>query len=239
MARASAVFAHDAKDTSMTYSVKELFKTLQGEGAQAGRAAVFCRFAGCNLWSGREQDRAGATCRFCDTDFVGTDGPGGGKFATAEMLADAILRTWQGANDGANPGANRGPYSGHPFVVFTGGEPLLQLDAALVAAAHARGIEIAIETNGTLAPPAGIDWICVSPKAGAPWTLRRGDELKLVYPQEGLAPEDLGEFSFKHQWLQPMDGPQRAANTEQAVRYCLDHPAWRLSLQTHKLIGIP
>src|ERR1700756_4428749 len=173
---------------SMTYSVKELFKTLQGEGAQAGRAAVFCRFAGCNLWSGREQDRAEATCRFCDTDFVGTDGLGGGKFETAEMLADAILRTWQGANDGAIDGA----CSGRPFVVFTGGEPLLQLDAALVASAHARGIEIAIETNGTLAPPAGIDWICVSPKAKAPWTLRRGDELKLVYPQEGLAPDDVG-----------------------------------------------
>ncbi len=210
----------------MTYSVKELFKTLQGEGAQAGRAAVFCRFAGCNLWSGREEDRATAACTFCDTDFVGTDGDGGGKFDSAEALADAIVRTW-----------DRAP--GNPFVVFTGGEPLLQLDAPLVAAAHARGIEIAIETNGTLAPPAGIDWICVSPKAKAPWALKRGDELKLVYPQEGLLPDDVGELAFRHFWLQPMDGPARAANTEQAVRYCLEHPRWRLSLQTHKLIGIP
>jgi len=210
----------------MTYSVKELFKTLQGEGAQAGRAAVFCRFAGCNLWSGREEDRASAVCMFCDTDFVGTDGAGGGKFASAGALADAIVHTWDNA-------------PGHPFVVFTGGEPLLQLDAALVAAAHARGIEIAIETNGTLEPPPGIDWTCVSPKAGAPWTLRRGDELKLVYPQDGLAPGDVGDVAFRHFWLQPMDGPQRAANTENAVRYCLAHPRWRLSLQTHKLIGIP
>jgi 7-carboxy-7-deazaguanine synthase (Cx14CxxC type) len=210
----------------MSYSVKELFKTLQGEGAQAGRAAVFCRFAGCNLWTGREEDRATAVCTFCDTDFVGTDGAGGGKFDSAEALADAIVRTW-------------GDAPGHPFVVFTGGEPLLQLDAPLVAAAHARGIEIAIETNGTLEPPAGIDWICVSPKANAPWALKRGDELKLVYPQEGLAPDDVGEVEFRHFWLQPMDGPQRAANTERAVRYCLAHPRWRLSLQTHKLIGIP
>jgi 7-carboxy-7-deazaguanine synthase len=210
----------------MTYSVKELFKTLQGEGAQAGRAAVFCRFAGCNLWSGREEDRATAACTFCDTDFVGTDGDGGGKFDSAEALADAIVRAWDKAPS-------------HPFVVFTGGEPLLQLDAPLVAAAHARGIEIAIETNGTLAPPAGIDWTCVSPKANAAWTLRRGDELKLVYPQDALSPDDVGEVAFRHFWLQPMDGPARAANTEQAVRYCLEHPRWRLSLQTHKLIGIP
>jgi 7-carboxy-7-deazaguanine synthase len=187
---------------------------------------VFCRFAGCNLWSGREEDRAGATCDFCDTDFVGTDGAGGGKFESAAALADAIVRTWNGA-------------PGQPFVVFTGGEPLLQLDAALVAAVHARGAEIAVETNGTLEPPAGIDWICVSPKAKAPWRLRRGDELKLVYPQDGLVPDDLGEMSFRHFWLQPMDGPARAANTERAVRYCLAHPRWRLSLQTHKLIGIP
>jgi len=214
------------KTKRMTYSVKELFKTLQGEGAQAGRAAVFCRFAGCNLWSGREQDRAAATCNFCDTDFVGTDGHGGGKFETAEALSGAIVRTWDGA-------------PGHPFVVFTGGEPLLQLDAPLVAAAHAHGIEIAIETNGTLAPPAGIDWICVSPKAKAAWNLRQGDELKLVYPQDGLGPDDLSDFSFRHLWLQPMDGPQRTENTARAVRYCLDHPQWRLSLQTHKLIGIP
>jgi 7-carboxy-7-deazaguanine synthase (Cx14CxxC type) len=210
----------------MTYSVKELFKTLQGEGAQAGRAAVFCRFAGCNLWSGREEDRAAAVCTFCDTDFVGTDGDGGGKFASADALADAIVRTWDDA-------------SAKPFVVFTGGEPLLQLDAPLVAAVHARGIEIAIETNGTISPPAGIDWICVSPKAGAAWTLRRGDELKLVFPQDGLKPDDIGDVAFRHFWLQPMDGPQRAANTERAVRYCLAHPRWRLSLQTHKLIGIP
>jgi 7-carboxy-7-deazaguanine synthase (Cx14CxxC type) len=210
----------------MTYSVKELFKTLQGEGAQAGRAAVFCRFAGCNLWTGREEDRTAAVCNFCDTDFVGTDGNGGGKLASADALADAIVRTWEGA-------------PGHPYVVFTGGEPLLQLDAALVAAVHARGCEIAIETNGTLEPPDGIDWICVSPKAKAAWRLRRGDELKLIFPQDGLAPDDLGDVVFRHFWLQPMDGPQRAANTDRAVRYCLDHPRWRLSLQTHKLIGIP
>ena len=210
----------------MTYSVKELFKTLQGEGAQAGRAAVFCRFAGCNLWTGREEDRAAAVCNFCDTDFVGTDGDGGGKLESADALADAIVRTWSGA-------------PGHPYVVFTGGEPLLQLDAALIAAVHARGCEIAIETNGTLEPPDGIDWICVSPKAKAAWRLRRGDELKLVFPQDGLAPDDLGDVAFRHFWLQPMDGPQRAANTDRAVRYCLDHPQWRLSLQTHKLIGIP
>jgi 7-carboxy-7-deazaguanine synthase len=229
----------------MTYSVKELFKTLQGEGAQAGRAAVFCRFAGCNLWTGREEDRAGAVCTFCDTDFVGTDGDGGGKFDSAEALADAIVRTWEhdlGACSYRRTGnhfAGTCAAPGHPFVVFTGGEPLLQLDAALVAAAHARGIEIAIETNGTLEPPEGIDWICVSPKAKAPWTLRRGDELKLVYPQDGLAPDDVGDAAFRHFWLQPMDGPARAANTERAVRYCLAHPRWRLSLQTHKLIGIP
>jgi 7-carboxy-7-deazaguanine synthase len=210
----------------MTYSVKELFKTLQGEGAQAGRAAVFCRFAGCNLWSGREDDRATAVCQFCDTDFVGTDGAGGAKFESAEALADAIVRSWNGA-------------PGNPYVVFTGGEPLLQLDAALVTAVHARGAEIAIETNGTLAPPPGIDWICVSPKARAPWNLRRGDELKLVYPQDGLGPDDLPDVSFRHLWLQPMDGPQRAANTARAVGYCLAHPQWRLSLQTHKFIGIP
>jgi 7-carboxy-7-deazaguanine synthase len=232
------------RDRRMTYSVKELFKTLQGEGAQAGRAAVFCRFSGCNLWSGREEDRASATCTFCDTDFVGIDGDGGGKFETAEALADAIVRTWNAANFGACSDRRTGDHfagtcAGHPFVVFTGGEPLLQLDAPLIAAAHARGIEIAIETNGTLAPPAGIDWICVSPKARAAWTLRQGDELKLVYPQQGFGPDDLADFSFRHLWLQPMDGPDRAANTDRAVRYCLDHPQWRLSLQTHKLIGIP
>lgn len=210
----------------MTYSVKELFKTLQGEGAQAGRAAVFCRFAGCNLWSGREEDRAGATCRFCDTDFVGTDGEGGGKFRDADALADAIAACW-------------GADAARRYVVFTGGEPLLQLDKALVDAVHARGFEIAIETNGTLEPPPGIDWICVSPKEGADWVLKCGDELKLVYPQPGLAPDGMAGLPFRHFWLQPMDGPARAENTAAAVAYCLGHPDWRLSVQTHKMIGIP
>jgi 7-carboxy-7-deazaguanine synthase (Cx14CxxC type) len=210
----------------MTYSVKEIFKTLQGEGGNAGRASVFCRFAGCNLWSGREEDRAEATCRFCDTDFVGTDGEGGGKFATADDLSAAIARTW---GEGAE---NR-------FVVFTGGEPLLQLDKELVDSVHARGFWIAVETNGTMAPPEGLDWICVSPKAGAPFALRQGDELKLVYPQEGLDPQSLEDLPFAQFWLQPMDGPQRAANTVAAVAFCLAHPKWRLSLQTHKFIGIP
>lgn len=210
----------------MSYSVKELFKTLQGEGAQAGRAAVFCRFAGCNLWSGREQDRAGATCRFCDTDFVGLDGPGGGRFASAQALAEAIADAW-------------GTGSAGRFVVFTGGEPLLQVDPALIAAVHARGFEIAVETNGTLAAPAGLDWICVSPKSGAALVQRQGHELKLVFPQEGLAPGDLDGLDFRHFFLQPMDGPERARNTAQAVSYCLSHPRWRLSVQTHKMIGIP
>jgi 7-carboxy-7-deazaguanine synthase len=209
----------------MAYSAKEIFRTLQGEGAQVGRAAVFCRFAGCNLWSGREQDRASAVCTFCDTDFVGIDGSGGGKFESAEDLAQAIAQTW---GDGFD---NR-------FVVFTGGEPLLQLDADLIGAVHRKGFEIAIETNGTLEPPTGIDWICVSPKADAPWKLRAGDEIKLVYPQENLHPEDLQDFSFRHWWLQPMDGPDRAENTRRAVEYCLKNPRWRLSLQTHKFIGI-
>jgi 7-carboxy-7-deazaguanine synthase len=209
----------------MTYGVKEIFKTLQGEGAQAGRAAVFCRFAGCNLWSGREEDRATAVCQFCDTDFVGTEDGEGGKFATAESLAAAIEQSW-------------GRQIAQRFVVFTGGEPLLQLDEALVEAVHRRGFEIAIETNGTLAAPAGIDWICVSPKAGAPWNLREGDELKLVYPQEGLKPDDVGDAAFRHYWLQPMDGPMRTENTELAVRYCLEHPPWRLSVQTHKYTGV-
>jgi 7-carboxy-7-deazaguanine synthase len=209
----------------MTYSVKEIFKTLQGEGAQAGRAAVFCRFAGCNLWSGREEDRATAVCQFCDTDFVGTEDGEGGKFATAESLASAIEQRW-------------GRQTAQRFVVFTGGEPLLQLDEALVDAVHALGFEIAIETNGTLAAPAGIDWICVSPKAGAPWNLRVGNELKLVYPQEGLKPDDVGDAAFRHYWLQPMDGPMRTENTELAVRYCLEHPPWRLSVQTHKYTGV-
>lgn len=210
----------------MTYAVKELFKTLQGEGAHAGRAAVFCRFAGCNLWSGREADRESAVCNFCDTDFVGTDGEGGGKFPDAEELAAAIGKTWGEGRD------NR-------FVVFTGGEPLLQLDARLVAAVHGHGFEIAIETNGTMEPVAGIDWICVSPKAGSELKLRSGSELKLVYPQEGLDPIDVAGLEFDHYWLQPMDGPDRAGNTAAAVAYCLEHPQWRLSLQTHKLIGIP
>jgi 7-carboxy-7-deazaguanine synthase len=208
----------------MTYSVKEIFYTLQGEGRQAGRAAVFCRFAGCNLWSGREEDRASATCQFCDTDFVGTDGTGGGRFASAVALAAAVARVWEGA--------------GERFVVCTGGEPLLQLDADLVVALKAEGFTIAIETNGTLLPPPGIDWICVSPKAGAPLALTRGDELKLIFPQSGAAPERFEGLAFDHFLLQPMDGPVRAANTAAAIAYCLAHPRWRLSLQTHKFLGI-
>ncbi|KGD88221.1 7-cyano-7-deazaguanine reductase [Achromobacter sp. RTa] len=210
----------------MTYSAKEIFKTLQGEGAHAGRAAVFCRFAGCNLWTGRESDRASAACTFCDTDFVGTDGEGGGKFATPELLADAIAACW-------------GPGADDRYVVFTGGEPLLQLDAPLLTAIHARGFTVAIETNGTIKPPDGIDWICVSPKGTAPVVLERGDELKLVYPQANALPEAFSHLDFDHFFLQPMDGPARAANTEQAVQYCMQHPQWRLSLQTHKYIGIP
>jgi 7-carboxy-7-deazaguanine synthase (Cx14CxxC type) len=209
------------------YSVKEIFYTLQGEGAQAGRPAVFCRFAGCNLWSGREEDRANAVCTFCDTDFVGTDGEGGGKFRDAAALADVIERTW--VTGGTE---NR-------YVVCTGGEPLLQLDAALIGALHARGFEIAIETNGTLAAPEGIDWICVSPKADAPLVQTRGDELKLVYPQKEAMPDRFEALAFRHFFLQPMDGPMREENTRAATEYCLAHPKWRLSLQTHKLIGIP
>jgi 7-carboxy-7-deazaguanine synthase (Cx14CxxC type) len=208
------------------YAVKALFATLQGEGAQAGRAAVFCRFAGCNLWSGREQDRAAAACRFCDTDFVGTDGEGGGSFAAADALAAAIERVWRG------DGRRR-------FVVFTGGEPLLQLDDALIDAVHALGFEIAVETNGTLEPPARLDWLCVSPKAGAALVATRGSEMKLVFPQEGLAPETLETLDFAYYWLQPMDGPDLAANTQSAIAYCLAHPRWRLSVQNHKLIGVP
>lgn len=207
------------------YAVKELFLTLQGEGAQAGRTAVFCRFSGCNLWSGREKDRADAICRFCDTDFVGTDGPGGGSFDEAESLAKAIENLWTGGM------ADR-------FVVFTGGEPLLQLDSALIGAVHAHGFEAAVETNGTLAPPPGLDWLCVSPKARAPLVADAGSELKLVFPQEGLMPDGLSALAFSHFWLQPMDGPDLAANTAAAIAYCLDHPRWRLSLQTHKFIGI-
>ena len=213
----------------MSYSVKELYYTLQGEGAQAGRPAVFLRFAGCNLWTGREADRASATCRFCDTDFVGTDGPGGGRFTSAAELASAVSAAW--------PSDAR--YAASPMVVCTGGEPLLQLDEPLVNALHEAGFEVAIETNGTLVPPPGIDWTCVSPKARADLILRSGDELKLVYPQEGAPPEQFGALDFRYFSLQPMDGPERVRNTELAVRYCLAHPQWRLSLQTHKLLGIP
>jgi 7-carboxy-7-deazaguanine synthase len=209
------------------YLVKEIFHTLQGEGANAGTPAVFLRFAGCNLWSGRERHRAAAICRFCDTDFVGTDGPGGGKFRSAASLAKAVTAKW--------PGRMRA----RRFVVCTGGEPLLQLDRPLVAALHACGFRIAIETNGTLSPPAGIDWICVSPKARAPLALTRGNELKLVYPQAGAEPERYEDLDFDHFFLQPMDGPQRIKNTQLAVDYCRRRPHWRLSVQIHKLIGIP
>ena len=212
----------------MGYAVKEIFYTLQGEGAQAGRAAVFCRFAGCNLWSGREQDRAAAICKFCDTDFADTNGPCGGKFETAAALATAIQATWPA---GSAPGKR--------FVVCTGGEPLLQLDALIIEALHTSGFEIAVETNGTIAAPEGLDWVCVSPKADAELVQKSGDELKLVYPQTGIDPEDLSTLAFRNFFLQPMDGPNRAANTELAVKHCMAHPQWRLSLQTHKIVGIP
>lgn len=210
----------------MTYVVKEIFKTLQGEGAQTGRVAVFCRFAGCNLWSGREQERTQAICPFCDTDFVGANGAGGGRFATASALADAIEATWAGGGE-------------RRLVVFTGGEPLLQLDDALIAAVKARSFACAVETNGTVPAPPNLDWICVSPKAGAPLAITRGNEIKLVYPQAGLDPASLERFEFDHWWLQPLDGPDRPANTAAAIAYCLVHPRWRLSLQTHKFIGMP
>jgi 7-carboxy-7-deazaguanine synthase (Cx14CxxC type) len=210
----------------MTYSVKEIFYTLQGEGARAGRPAVFLRFAGCNLWSGLEQDRAAAVCKFCDTEFVGTDGTGGGKFADAAGLARAAKGEWPHES------------GGKPYVVCTGGEPLLQLDDALITALHEEGFEIAIETNGTLEPPAGIDWICVSPKADAQQLLKGGDELKLVFPQKGGEPEKYAGQDFRHFFLQPMDSPERDANTRAATDYCLRHPQWRLSLQTHKMLGI-
>ena len=210
----------------MAYAVKEIFYTLQGEGANTGRPAVFCRFAGCNLWTGREADRADAVCKFCDTEFVGTDGPGGGKFADAETLAAAVAASWPAGSN------NR-------FVVCTGGEPLLQLDVPLLDALHRRGFEVAVETNGTIAPPPGIDWLCLSPKADAELVVTSGNELKLVFPQEGGAPERYRHLKFSHFFLQPMDGPDRAANTTLAVAYCLAHPEWRLSLQTHKLLGIP
>jgi 7-carboxy-7-deazaguanine synthase (Cx14CxxC type) len=212
----------------MSYAVKEIFYTLQGEGAQAGRAAVFCRFAGCNLWSGREADRATAVCSFCDTDFVGVDGAGGGKFEAAEALAEAVAGKWPDRESG-----------GTRFVICTGGEPLLQLDTMLIDALHARKFEIAVETNGTVAAPAGIDWICVSPKAGSNLVQRSGHELKLVYPQADGEPQRFEDLEFRHFFLQPMDGPERAANTERAVRFCMEHPRWRLSLQTHKFLGIP
>jgi len=208
------------------YVVKEIFATLQGEGVNAGRAAVFCRFARCNLWSGREEHRATATCRFCDTDFVGTDGPGGGTFADAETLADAVAAAWAG------------PDRADRFVVCTGGEPLLQLDAGAIAALHDRGFTVAIETNGTLPVPPGVDWVCVSPKAGADLVVHTGDELKLVFPQAGAEPERFEGLAFTHLLLQPMDGPDREAYTARAVAHCLTHPRWRLSVQTHKMIGI-
>jgi 7-carboxy-7-deazaguanine synthase (Cx14CxxC type) len=209
----------------VSYAVKEIFLTLQGEGAHAGRAAVFCRFAGCNLWSGREQDRSSATCKFCDTDFVGTDGTLGARYASADDLADAIASQWAGEH-------------GYRYVVLTGGEPLLQVDADLIDALHARGFAIGLETNGTIEPPDGVNWICVSPKAGAELRVRRGDELKLVYPQEGAMPAAFADLAFERFSLQPMDGPDVAANTERAVNYCIRHPQWRLSLQTHKTLGI-
>ena len=211
----------------MTYSVREIYYTLQGEGAQAGRPAVFLRFAGCNLWSGREVDRAAAVCRFCDTEFVGTSGPGGGKFKTAESLVAAVAALWPSESSGR-------------YVVCTGGEPLLQLDAPLIDALHEAGFEIAVESNGTLAAPAGIDWLCISPKAAAPVVQRSGQELKLVYPQEEdeAQPENFEDLAFEHFFLQPLDGPDLAENTRLAVEYCLAHPRWKLSLQTHKVLGI-
>jgi 7-carboxy-7-deazaguanine synthase (Cx14CxxC type) len=209
----------------MTYSVKEIFYTLQGEGANAGRPAVFCRFAGCNLWTGREDDRADAVCKFCDTDFVGTDGEGGGKFKTAELLADEIEKHW-------------GDTPSHRFVVLTGGEPLLQVDPALVAALHARLFTIAVETNGTVEPPPGIDWICVSPKADSQVVITEGDELKLVFPQDGVDPERFADLQFTHFFLQPMDNLLQATNQRLAMDYCLAHPQWKLGLQTHKILDI-
>lgn len=213
----------------MTYSVKEIYYTLQGEGAQTGRPAVFLRFAGCNLWTGREKDRARAICNFCDTEFVGTDGPGGGKFANAADLAAAVRATWPDS------------VSGKPYVVCTGGEPLLQIDDAAIEALHNAGIEIGVETNGTLQAPAGLDWICVSPKAGATVVQTSGDELKLVYPQPQpeAQPERFIDMEFSHFFLQPMDSANREKNTQATIRYCLEHPHWKLSLQTHKIIGIP
>ncbi len=217
----------------MTYAVKEIFFTLQGEGANSGRAAVFVRFAGCNLWSGLERDRSTAVCRFCDTDFVGTSGPGGGKFGSAEDLARAALATWPG-----DMAVEPRPLP-RPLLVATGGEPLLQLDDTLVDAFHAAGFEVAVETNGTRPAPAGLDWVCVSPKAGATLKQRQGNELKLVYPQQGVDPESFRALDFEYFFLQPMDGPSREKNTKAAIHYIQRHLEWRLSIQTHKLIGIP
>jgi len=212
---------------SASYAVKEIFYSLQGEGANTGRPAVFCRFAGCNLWSGREEDRAEATCSFCDTDFTGTGGPGGGRFADPDALAVAVADLWPWLSG-----------CGEPLVVCTGGEPLLQLDEALLDMLHSRGFQVAVETNGTRVPPPGLDWICVSPKVGAPLRLTWGDELKLVYPQPGIDPDRLTALAFQHFFLQPMDGPDRDRNTRLSIEYCLAHPRWRLSLQTHKIVGL-
>lgn len=213
----------------MVYSVKEIYPTLQGEGAHTGRRAVFCRFAGCNLWSGLEKDRSTAVCDFCDTDFVGTDGPNGGKFNTPQELANKLHAVWQEDIDG----------DGFGYIVFTGGEPLLQLDDPLIKACHELGMKIGAETNGTLKAPKNIDWLCVSPKSDAPLIQTYGNELKLVYPQDKAPPEKFASLSFEHYYLQPMDGPNAEENTERAAHYCLAHPQWKLSLQTHKLIGLP
>jgi 7-carboxy-7-deazaguanine synthase len=210
----------------MSYQIKEVFYSLQGEGFYTGRPAIFCRFSQCNLWTGREEDRANAVCQFCDTDFIGTDGQNGGRFANAQALAAHLFAFWPDTS------------TQHPFVVLTGGEPLLQLDASLIEQLHQFGFEIAIETNGTKTPPDNIDWICVSPKAGAPWLLTEGDELKLVFPQPGLMPDDIKLTGFNHYYLQPMDGEQQQQNLQQAIAYCLAHPEWKLSLQTHKIMQI-
>lgn len=217
-----------ASRVSRMYSVKEIYYTLQGEGAQAGRAAVFLRFAGCNLWSGREEDRTSAVCRFCDTDFVGTDGPGGGKYASAQALANAVAAQWPAH-----------ALRARPLVVCTGGEPLLQLDQPLIDALHGHGFEVAVETNGTQPAPDRLDWVCVSPKAQAPLLLTCGDELKLVFPQETAMPDRFAGMKFRHFFLQPMDGPDLSRNTMLAAQYCLSYPQWRLSVQTHKVVGLP
>ncbi len=213
----------------MNYAIKTIYYTIQGEGAHSGRPSVLCRFAGCNLWNGEEDDRATATCGFCDTDFVGTDGPGGGRYATPEAVAEAVARFWP---TGASPDSQ-------PWVICTGGEPLLQLDEPLVRALQRRGFGVAVETNGTLPAPDGLDWLCVSPKAGAELVLRQGDELKLVFPQPGVDPEQFVHLDFQHFFLQPMDGPTRQQSTDAVLRYCLENPHWRISLQTHKFLGIP